>query len=352
MAAVSVIVCGAGVIGQAHIRLLAGLAPAQGRLAGIVDPAPAAAAQAAALGVPYAATLEEALAGWRFDAVIIAAPNALHVPMARACIAHGKPMLVEKPLADDAQAAFALAREAEAAGVALLVGHFRRHNPVLRAAREIIAAGRLGRIVSINADVTVCKPEGYFNIAWRTQKGGGPVLINLVHDIDALRYLCGEIEAVQAFTANQARGFAVEDSAAVLLRFASGALATLTLSDATPSPWCWDQLAGENPSFPRHVGNCYRICGTEAALELPSLTVWDYPAGRGWAEKLAATIPAHETGDPLALQLGHFLQVARGEAAPLISGADGAATIAATMAVHEAAARGALVTPARDCQPG
>jgi predicted dehydrogenase len=352
MRAVSVVVCGAGVIGQAHIRLLTGLDPKQGRLAGIIDPAPQAAAQAAALGVPYAATLEAALAGWAVDAVIIAAPNALHVPMARACIAHGKPMLVEKPLADDVGAAFALAREAQVAGVALLVGHFRRHNPVLRAAREMIAAGRLGRIVSVNADVTVCKPEAYFDVSWRTQKGGGPVLINLVHDIDALRFLCGEIESVQAFTANQARGFAVEDSAAVAVRFASGALATLTLSDATPAPWCWDQLAGENPHFPRHVGNCYRICGTLAALELPSLTLWRYPAGRGWAEPLAATVPAHETGDPLALQLAHFLAVARGEAAPLVSGADGAATIAATMAVHEAAARGGAVAPARDCQAG
>ena len=88
------------------------------------------------------------------------------------------------------------------------------------------------------------------------------MLIDLVHDIDALRFLCGEIETVQAITANEARGFAVEDTAAVLLRFRNGALATITLSDATPSPWCWDQTAGENPTFPRHDADAYRLSGS------------------------------------------------------------------------------------------
>jgi len=346
----SLAVCGAGVIGQAHIGLIRRLPPHQGRLACIIDPSTAAADLAAQLGVPCAVSLEAALGAWPIDAVIIAAPNALHVPMARTCLRARLPVLVEKPLADDLAEAFALAREAEAANVALLVGHFRRHNPVLRAARELIAAGGLGRIVSINADVTVCKPDEYFTVPWRTAPGGGPVLINLVHDIDALRYLCGEIESVQAMTSHAARGFAVEDTAAVLLGFASGALATLTLSDATPSPWCWDQLAGENLAFARHEGNAYRICGTEAALELPSLTLWRYAGARGWTNSLTATRLPFTQADPLALQLQHFLQVVRGEAAPLVSGQDGAATLAATLAVLEAAASRATIYPAKDCQ--
>lgn len=350
MPSLSIAVCGAGVIGQAHIRLIQALAAADGRLAGIIDPAPAAQAQAAALGVPYARELVPALDEWGPDAVIIAAPNALHVEMARACIARNIPVLVEKPLADDVAAAFALARRAEEANVPLLVGHFRRHNPVLRAARALLEKGGLGRLVSVNADVSVCKPEAYFDVAWRTRAGGGPVLINLVHDIDALRYLCGEIEGVQAVTSNAARGFAVEDSAAVLLRFASGALATLTLSDTTPSPWCWDQLSGENKDFARHEGQCYRLCGTKAALELPGLVRWHYAGERGWTHKLTAQPLDYQPGDPLALQLRHFIRVARREEAPLVSGADGAASLAATMAVLEAARTGRAVAPARDCQ--
>lgn len=350
MSGLSIAVCGAGVIGQAHLRLIQALPAAQGRLAGIIDPAPQAKAQAAALGVRHGENLAQALDEWRPDAVIVASPNALHVPMARECIARDIPVLVEKPLADDVAAAFALARLAAEKNVPLLVGHFRRHNPVMRAARELLEQGGLGRLVSVNADVTVCKPEAYFNITWRTQAGGGPVLINLVHDIDALRYLCGEIESVQAVTSNAARGFAVEDTAAVLLRFASGAVATLTLSDATPSPWCWDQLSGENKDFSQHQGQCYRLCGTAAALELPGLIRWHYAGGRGWANPLTAEALAYQPGDPLALQLQHFIRVALREEAPLVSGADGAATLAATMAVLEAARTGRAVRPARDCQ--
>jgi predicted dehydrogenase len=350
MSGLSIAVCGAGVIGQAHIRLIQALPAAEGQLAGIIDPAPQAKAQAASLGVRHSEDLVQALDEWRPDAVIIASPNALHVPMAKACIARNIPVLVEKPLADDVAAAFALARLAEEKKVPLLVGHFRRHNPVMRAARDLLEQGGLGRLVSVNADVTVCKPEAYFNIGWRTQAGGGPVLINLVHDIDALRYLCGEIESVQAVTSNAARGFAVEDTAAVLLRFASGAVATLTLSDSTPSPWCWDQLSGENKDFSQHQGQCYRLCGTEAALELPGLVRWHYAGGRGWANPLTAEALDYQPGDPLELQLKHFIRVARGEEAPLVSGADGAATLAATMAVLEAARTGRAVMPARDCQ--
>ncbi|GAN79588.1 Gfo/Idh/MocA family protein [Acidocella aminolytica] len=351
MSGLSIAVCGAGVIGQAHIRLIQALPARRGWLKGIIDPMPQAQAQAEMLGVRYSEHLVRALDEWRPDAVIIASPNALHVEMAGACIARNIPLLVEKPLADNVADAFALAHLAEERDVPLLVGHFRRHNPVMRAARDLLAKGGLGRLVSVNADVTVCKPDAYFNVPWRTQSGGGPVLINLVHDIDALRYLCGEIESVQAVTSNAARGFEVEDTAAVLLRFTSGALATLTLSDATPSPWCWDQTSGENKDFARHQGQCYRLCGTEAALELPGLIRWHYAGQKGWTQPLSAQPLAYEPGDPLALQLDHFLRVARREEQPMVSGKDGAATLAATMAVLEAARTGRTVTPARNCQP-
>jgi predicted dehydrogenase len=77
------------------------------------------------------------------------------------------------------------------------------------------------------------KPDDYFNVAWRRERGGGPILINLVHDIDSLRFICGEIVEVQASTSNKVRGFGVEDTAALLLKFANGAIGTVTVSDAT-----------------------------------------------------------------------------------------------------------------------
>ena len=74
---------------------------------------------------------------------------------------------------------------------------------------------------------TWLKPDSYYEQAWRRQPGAGPVLINLIHDIDLLRFLIGEVDSVQAITSNAVRGFEVEDTAAVIMRFACGALATL-----------------------------------------------------------------------------------------------------------------------------
>ena len=88
-------------------------------------------------------------------------------------------------------------------GVAVLVGHHRRHNPINARAREIVQSGRLGRLVSANVMATFLKPDGYFDAAWRKQKGGGPILINLSHEIDMLRFFMGEIDTVQAISSTQ-----------------------------------------------------------------------------------------------------------------------------------------------------
>ncbi len=70
------------------------------------------------------------------------------------------------------------------------------------------------------------------------------LLTNLIHDLDLLRHLCGEVRQVQAITSNAIRGFANEDCAAVLLQFDSGALGSLTGSDAVASPWSWELDSG------------------------------------------------------------------------------------------------------------
>ena len=69
------------------------------------------------------------------DGVIIATPNALHVPAGLACVQRGIPILVEKPIADTVAASNELVTAAERARVPLLVGHHRRHNPLLEKAR-------------------------------------------------------------------------------------------------------------------------------------------------------------------------------------------------------------------------
>lgn len=343
MTPLRIAIAGAGVIGRTHIA--AALAEPGCRLVGIAD-ADAAAREAAPAGdVPRFADLAPLLDAARPEAVILATPNALHVPQALACLARGLPVLVEKPVADTVADAAALAAAAARAGVPVLVGHHRRHNPIIARARELVAGGRLGRVLTATVLCNLRKPDAYFDVAWRRQKGGGPVLINLIHEIDLLRHLLGEIDGVQALTAHHGRSLPVEDTAAVLLRFAGGTLATVTLSDATPAPWSWDLAAGENPAFRGAPASSHMFAGTAASLSLPDLTLWSYDGAGGWHSPLVRQSAAVPTGDPYAAQLRHFIAVARGKAAPLVSADDAARTLAATIAVHQAAAGGATICP-------
>ncbi len=104
--------------------------------------------------------------------------------------------------------------------------------------------------MSVEATCWLAKPDDYFEVAWRREAGAGPIFTNLIHDIDLMRALCGDVTSVQAIETNAIRGHAVEESAAVLLRFENGALGTLNVSDATVAPWSWETTSGENRGFP------------------------------------------------------------------------------------------------------
>lgn len=331
-------VAGAGLIGRAHIERIR--ASADCILAAIADPTPQAGGYAAALNVPYFRDLAALLAMGDLDGVIIATPNAAHAENAIACIERGLPVLIEKPITDTLETAEQVAAAAGRRGVAVLVGHHRRHSPILARAREVVQGGSIGRMATVTAFVTFLKPDPYFDVAWRREAGGGPVMINLIHAIDDLRFICGEFESLQAMTSTRLRGFPVEDSAVVGFSLAEGGLGTITLSDAAAAPWSWELTAGENPAYPPTSEDCYFIAGTEGALAVPSMRHWRYGTERGWNAPLLMERLSVQRADPLASQLVHFCSVIRGQDRPLIDAADGARTLKATLAVHRAAELG------------
>lgn len=336
MAPLRIGVIGAGLIGRRHLTVL--LSDEAYAVGGIADPVPAAANLARQHDLPYYADYRRMLVDASVDGVIVATPNQLHVPVALAAIERKLPVLVEKPIADSVSAALELVEAAERAQVPVLVGHHRRHNPIMRKAAELIAAGGIGAVTAVTAIWLSRKPDDYFKVAWRREAGGGPVLINAIHDIDCLRMLCGEIESVQAATSGRARGFAVEDTAAAVLRFESGALGTLTVSDAVSAPWSWEWTSGENPFYPREWQDCFLIAGTKGSLAVPSLDHWWHEPGQGWGDPLTRRRIPVTPADPYVEQMRNFAAVIRGEAAPVVSGAEGARTLAATLAIKESAA--------------
>ena len=328
-------IVGAGSFGRRHVDTITDEPSCE--LVAIADPAPGAIPYAAQQRVEHFEDLTAMLDRARPDGVIIATPNTLHVPAGLACVQRGIPMLIEKPIADTVESARQLSDAAERASVAVLVGHHRRHNPVIAKAREIVREGKIGRLTAVAALWLIQKPASYFDVSWRRERGGGPVLINLIHDIDDLRFICGDIASVQAFASSATRGFPVEDTAAIALRFVNGALGTVTVSDAVAAPWSWEITSGEAPNYPQRPENCYFFAGTEASLTVPKLELWHYPGESGWGAPLASESIAVEHADPLVRQLQHFCRVIRGEEQPRVSGADATRTLAATLAVHEAA---------------
>ncbi len=334
-------VAGAGLIGRRHVAAIHAAKGAD--LASIVDPAEEARAFAAEAGAPLFASLEEMLASGGADGVILATPNRLHVEGALACIAAGLPVLVEKPLAADVAGGEAIVAAGRAAGVPVLTGHHRRYNPLVAKAREMIAAGALGRIAAVQGQTWFMKPDPYFEADWRRREGAGPIYLNLIHDIDLLRHLCGEIVRVHAMEANAVRGNEVEDTAVILLGFAGGALGTVNVCDTAVAPWSWELTARENPAYPATGETCYWIGGTRGSLALPNLALWTHEGAPDWWRPISSTRPVHGFGDPLVEQARHFAAVIRGEETPLVDGEEGLSSLRVIEAIKRSARSGETV---------
>lgn len=338
-------VAGAGYIGQAHMAVIE--ATEGCRLSALVDPSPAAAESARRAGLPLYTDLSQLLARDRPDAVVLATPNALHVPQALQCLEAGLPVLLEKPIAPTVQEARALVQAAARLQSRVLIGHHRAHSPIMERARQLIAEGQLGAIVAVTGAALFFKPDAYFDDSpWRREAGAGPILLNMIHEVHNLRMLCGEVVAVQAFASHATRGFPVEDTAAINLRFASGALGSFVLSDTAASARSWEQTAQENPAYASYGDeDCYVVAGTFGSLAVPSMRLKTYAsaADRSWWKPFTTDTAAVVREDPLARQMAHFVQVARGQVAPLVSVHDGLRNLQITEAIAEAARTGAVV---------
>lgn len=332
-------VAGAGYIGLAHIR--AAQSSPSCALSAIVDPSPEAAKTAAGAGVPLFKSLDELLERNRPDGIILATPNELHVAQALRCVVAGMPILLEKPIAPSVAEAQQLLESIDKNGAKVLIGHHRAHSPIMAKAKEVVESGVLGRLVAVMGSAIFLKPDEYFASApWRREIGAGPILLNMIHEVHGLRMLCGEIVAVQAFASQAVRGFPVEDTVAINLRFAAGVLGTFMLSDTAACARSWEQTSRENEAYPSYADeDCYVIAGTNGSLPVPTMRLKTYPsaADRSWWKPFQIGLVSMVRDDPIERQLEHFGAVVRGEAKPLVNARDGLANLRVTEAIAQAA---------------
>ncbi len=342
-----IVVVGPGLIGKQHARLIEARYDCD--LVAIVAPDHEANhAVAQEYAVPLFHDLEACrTARVSIDGVIISSPNQFHAEQGTWCIQAGIPVLVEKPITASVSQGEELVALAQRHNAKVLVGHHRAHSPLLSRAREIISSGRLGRLVSVMGSAQFHKPTGYFEAGpWRTQAGGGPILINLIHEIGNLRSLCGEIAAVHAFSSSALRQHTVEDTVAINLRFANGVLGNFMLSDTSACARSWEQTSRENPAYPTYRDeDCYVVTGTRGYLSVPTFRLKYHRQGvePSWLEPLVEETLDVGREDPLACQLEHFVQVIRGTAKPLVSAADGLRNLKITDAIARSAAEGRII---------
>jgi predicted dehydrogenase len=340
MKKLSLVVVGPGLIGKQHIRLI-GENP-HCELCSIVAPDHVANHEIArSRDVPLFHSLDDCLRAGNVDGVIIASPNEFHAEQASLCIEAGIPVLIEKPITVTVPEGETLVALAERTNAKVMVGHHRAHSPLLSLARQIIDSGRLGRLVTVMGSAQFYKPAHYFEDGpWRRELGGGPILINLIHEIGNLRSLCGEITAVQAMSSAAVRQFPVEDTVVINFAFANGALGTFVLSDTAATAKSWEQTSRENPSYPSYADeDCYMIAGTTGSLDIPTMRIKSYDSGTepSWWTPFREEVMEIRREDPLTRQLAHFVQVIEGHCAPLVSAADGLRNLMVTEAVRRSA---------------
>ena len=178
----------------------------------------------------------------RIDVVSITTPNTLHKEMALAAIAAGKHVHCEKPLSPSLADSLVMVEAAEKAGVATQVGFNYIKNPLLKQARDMIAAGELGEITGfrgIHAEDYMHDPESPYS--WRIDPVGGPGVIADLgsHIIGMARFMLGPIAEVSADVrtvvksrpvsrgATERKDVLVDDVARILVNFGRGCGGTI-----------------------------------------------------------------------------------------------------------------------------
>jgi predicted dehydrogenase len=259
-----------------------------------------------------------------FEGVVIATPTALHREQAMIALGGGAAVLVEKPLAASEEG---LEDLVSAAGDRLAVGYnLRLHRPVERL-RELLVAGRAGRVIHVHAWFGSYLPDWRPHVDYRRTYSahaaeGGGVLRDASHELDLLVWLLGQSWSVEgAVMARRSKlEIDVEDVAAAVLRSEDGIPALLSLDYVSRRYRRGLEIVGEDATL--------RLDWARGALEVEDATG-------------VAVEEANESVEDSYRREAHaFLDLVTGRAGPVVSAAEGAASVRLVAAIEEAARAG------------
>lgn len=236
-----VAVIGAGSMGQNHLRVLSDYG-ADAELVALSEPVDEVRTRAAGrYQVPSYADYRVMLATEKPDLVTVVVPTNLHADITMHALDAGVNVLVEKPIASTIEQAHAMIDLARARGVRLAVGHVERFNPAVVELKRQLEAGRLGRIFSMHSRRLGPFPPRIRDV--------GVILDLATHDMDVMRYLCGEdVEHVFAETQRRVHQ-SQEDLVLGLLRFSNAVVGVLDVNWLTPTKVRELSVTGERGMF-------------------------------------------------------------------------------------------------------
>ncbi|WP_416357590.1 Gfo/Idh/MocA family protein [Aureimonas phyllosphaerae] len=281
-------IVGLGMAAAPHVAALRALG-SHVEVAGAFSPSPERrAAFGQAHGLPVAERLEALLDDRSIEAVLILTPPATHLDLVRRAAAAGKHILLEKPLEVDPARSRALVEAAEGAGVRLGVVLQNRFRPSVEGALRLLREGAIGEVVSVSARLSNWRPQSYYDEAGRgtrARDGGGVLLTQGIHTLDAMIALVGLPDEVAGFaTTSRAHRMETEDVAHAALRFPNGALGAVSATTAA------------FPGFPDAID----LFGTLGSLRLDSSSVAVMLAdGRQWRIE-DGTVGNGTGADPMA----------------------------------------------------
>jgi len=319
--------------GRKHVESILSL-EAAAELIAVCDIDESHRAHAIDLGVSFYADFQSMVQEKRPDGVVIAVPPSIHEKVGLYCLDRGIHCLIEKPIASSPAAADRLIEKAQAHGAKLLIGHHHRFDPGVEAVRERIRSAEIGALIGFHVFGTYPKIPEYFKEPWRTKResGGGPLVSNGVHDVDRVRFVCGEIKTVTALMSSAYRGYEVEDTAGVVIECESGVVGTLFISDCShPTDEVTDYYfcAG---------GTMTLNCSSFRAAELRHVVSEAALASATKSERLFTTrqrqIP-HQ--DNHLREMQHFCRVIDGAEEPRSTGEDAKRSLIALLSIVESA---------------
>ena len=226
-------------------------------------------------GCKAAASYEDVLNDTSIEAIINTTPNNAHLETTRAAAEAGKHTFLDKPIANTVSDGRALTQACHKAGVILGLGYQRRRESHFRHVKSEIDAGRFGKLVNAEANISRDRLGKIDLSSWRYQSQGMPggVMLQIgIHYSDVLEYLMGPIVAVNGRLAQLVLPGDNPDVASLILEHENGALSTLNASYASASEYYLLNVYGKEASAYYDMHNGLRVLkrGADKAVPVPS----------------------------------------------------------------------------------